>query len=290
MQFLGKPPTNETETIAISRAERARQRLKRLRARVRSLAPYSVGMLIAFAAILLYNVILPGPRAMTTQDVKNTVAQAMASATPPPPFAEHVFQAVQPSLVQIDTDVLSENGKVQGALGTGVIIDDSGTILTALHVVAQAIDVRVTFADGVQATGNVIASQPENDIAVLRAGALPPGIVPAVLGDPSALHVGDDAFVVGNPFGIYGTLTTGTISGLNRSFQPTNKSQKLQGLIQFDAAVNPGNSGGPLLDRDGEVVGIVSGLVNPTGQDVFIGIGFAVPINTAASAAGSPPY
>ena len=267
---------NETDTTAPSRVERARQRLKRLIARARRLAPYSVGMLIAFAAILLYNVIVPGPRPLSSQDVKDTIAQVMASATPPPPFAEHVFQAVQPSLVQIDTHILSENGKVQGALGTGVIIDDSGSILTALHVVAQAIDIQVTYADGVQANASVIASQPENDIAVL--------------GDPRSLQVGDDAFVVGNPFGIYDTLTTGTISGLNRSFQPTDHSQKLSGLIQFDAAVNPGNSGGPLLNRDGEVVGIVSGLVNPTGQDVFIGIGFAVPIDTAASAAGSPPY
>jgi S1-C subfamily serine protease len=282
--------TNEIETGTASRAERARQRLKRLAARARRLAPYSVGMLIAFAAVLLFNVIVPGPRPITTQDVKDTVAQAMASATPPPAVGTYVFKAIQPSLVQIDTKVLSENGKVQGALGTGVIIDDSGSILTALHVVAQAIEIRVTYADGVQSTASVIAQQPENDIAVLRAGPLPPGIVPAVLGDPSSLQVGDDAFVVGNPFGIYGTLTTGTISGLNRSFQPTDHSQKLQGLIQFDAAVNPGNSGGPLLDRNGEVVGIVSGLVNPTGQDVFIGIGFAVPINTAASAAGSPPY
>lgn len=281
---------SENETAAVSRAERARLPLRRLGARVRRLAPYSVGMVIAFVAILLFNVIAPGPRPMTTQDVKDTVAQAMASATPPPPLGTFVFRAVQPSLVEIDTNILSENGKVQGSLGTGVIIDDSGSILTALHVVAQAIEVRVTYADGIQANASVIAQQPENDIAVLRAGPLPPGIVPAVLGDPSALQVGDDAFVVGNPFGIYGTLTTGTISGLNRSFQPTNHSEKLKGLIQFDAAVNPGNSGGPLLDRNGEVVGIVSGLVNPTGQDVFIGIGFAIPINTAASAAGSPPY
>lgn len=245
---------------------------------------------MAFVAIFLYNAILPGPRPMTTQDVKNTVVQAMASATPPPPFATHAYQAVQASLVQIDTKILSANGKVQGALGTGVIIDDNGSILTALHVVAQAIDIEVTYADGVQAAGSVIAQTPENDIAVIRAGPLPPGIVPAVIGNPSDLQVGDDAFVVGNPFGIYGSLTSGTISGLNRSFQPTDHSQKLTGLIQFDAAVNPGNSGGPLVNRDGEVVGVVSGLVNPTGQDVFIGIGFAVPIDVAASSAGSPPY
>jgi S1-C subfamily serine protease len=84
-------------------------------------------------------------------------------------------------------------------------------------------------------------------------------------------------------------MSAGVISGFDRSFQPPNSKQRLQGLIQIDAAVNPGNSGGPLLNRDGQVIGIVTALVNPTKQDVFIGIGFAVPINVAGAAAGLPP-
>jgi S1-C subfamily serine protease len=115
-------------------------------------------------------------------------------------------------------------------------------------------------------------------------------LVPAVLGNPSTLQPGDEAIVVGNPFGLWDSVTAGVISGLNRSFKLPNTKDPVTGLIQFDAAVNPGNSGGPLLNRYGEVVGIVTALANPTSEDVFIGIGFAVPIDVAASAAGSPPY
>jgi len=103
------------------------------------------------------------------------------------------------------------------------------------------------------------------------------------------MHVGDEAYVVGNPFGLYGSMSTGVISGFGRSFKAPNSDQELKNLIQFDAAVNPGNSGGPLLNRSGEVIGIVAALLNPTDQDVFIGIGFAVPITTAGGAAGLPP-
>jgi S1-C subfamily serine protease len=135
-----------------------------------------------------------------------------------------------------------------------------------------------------------MVEQPEQDIAVLRADQPPAQIVPAVLGNPNAMRVGDEAFVVGNPLGFYGSMSAGVISGLDRTFQPGKSKQKLEGLMQIDAAVNPGNSGGPLLNRYGQVVGIITGIVNPSGQDVFIGIGFAVPITAAGGAAGLPPY
>ncbi len=276
--------------VPASRSELWRRRLQRVRTYVRRATPFTAGILAAFVAILLYNVLLPGPPRLTERDVNNQVARAMASATPPPAISAQVYQAIQPSLVLIETNSLSQNGKVQGGLGSGVIIDDSGHILTSLHVVQQAIDIKVTFADATESAASIVAQQPENDIAVLRADTPPQKIVPATLGNPNDLRVGDQAFAVGNPFGLYGSMSAGIISGLNRTFRPPNGGNALKGMIQIDAAVNPGNSGGPLLNRDGEVVGIITGLTNPTNQDVFIGIGFAVPINVAAGAAGSPVY
>jgi S1-C subfamily serine protease len=251
--------------------------------------PFASGVLAALVALLLYNVLVPGPHQLTKREVNDTVAQALATATPPPAFSARVYQQIQPSLVLIQTQAPGAQGKVENGLGSGVVIDDRGDILTSLHVVANAADIQLTFADGTQSSAQVTVKQPENDIAVLRASHPPAQLVPATLGNPHAMRVGDEAFVVGNPFGLYGSMSAGVISGFDRSFQPPNSNQKLHGLIQIDAAVNPGNSGGPLLNRDGEVIGIVEGIVNPTEQDVFIGIGFAVPINVAGSAAGLPP-
>ena len=119
---------------------------------------------------------------------------------------------------------------------------------------------------------------------------LPEVLVPAVLGNPGSMRVGDEAFAVGNPFGLYGSMSSGVISGFNRTFQPTGSDQQIDGLIQIDAAVNPGNSGGPLLNRYGQVIGIVTALANPAKEDFFIGIGFAVPITVAGGGVGLPPY
>jgi S1-C subfamily serine protease len=247
-------------------------------------------VLAALVALLLYNVLFPRPPQLTTREVNDVVAQAMATATPPPAYSARVYQVIQPSLVLIQTQAAGASGEAEHGIGSGVVIDDRGDILTSLHVVADASDIQLTFADGTQSSAQVVATQPENDIAVLRANQPPAQIVPALLGNPNAMRVGDEAFVVGNPLGLYGSMSAGVISGFDRSFQRSNSDRRLKGLIQIDAAVNPGNSGGPLLNRDGQVVGIVTGLVNPTNQDVFVGIGFAVPINIAGGAAGMPPY
>ena len=170
------------------------------------------------------------------------------------------------------------------------MIDDRGDIMTALHVIAGASAIRVTFADGSTSPAVATTTRPDLDIAVLQASSPPAGLQPAVLGNPGSVRVGSEAYVVGNPFGLYGSMSTGVVSALGRSFTLPDGGRTLTGLIQVDAAVNPGNSGGPLLNRDGQVIGIVDALVNPTREDVFVGIGLAVPIDVAGGAAGLPQY
>ncbi len=258
--------------------------------------PYVSGGLVALLAVFLYGVLVPGKPPLTQRDVDDTIASALASVTPPPAFSEMVYQAVQPSLVLIQTNL--PHGQAapdatpdeDGGLGSGVVVSQDGDILTSLHVVAGATEIKLTFADGTTSDAEVVARQPEHDIAVLRATQPPANLVPAVLGNPGAVRQGSEAYAMGSPFGLYGSMSVGVISGLDRSFQMPGTDQVLTGLFQIDAAVNPGNSGGALTDREGHVIGIVTALINPTDDDVFIGIGLAVPIDVAGGAAGLPPY
>ena len=274
---------------SVSRSELWRQRLKRLRTGLRGVLLFVLGFAAALLGLVVFNLLTPSPHQLTTNDVSTAVNQMLASATPPAPFSEAVYEIIQPSLVLIQSKVPGTDGKTDDSLGTGTIIDANGDILTSLHVVANATDIQVTFADGTTSNASLATKQPQDDIAVLKTDKLPAQIVPAVLGNPNAMHVGDEAYVVGNPFGLYSSMSAGVISGFDRTFQPQNTNLNLKGLIQVDAAVNPGNSGGPLLNRYGEVIGIVEGLVNPTDQNFFVGIGFAIPINVAGGAAGLPP-
>ncbi|HSL46757.1 MAG TPA: trypsin-like peptidase domain-containing protein [Anaerolineales bacterium] len=275
---------------SLSVNEKIRNRFMRLRERVRRIFPFFSGVLAALLALFLYNFLFPGNRPLTQTEVNAVVSSAMASATPRSPYAVQVFQIIQPSLVWIESGGESVDNQRQTALGTGVIIDRFGNILTSLHVVDESPSIRLTFADGTQSRAVIASAQPEKDIAVLQAETLPQMFLPATLGNAGALQVGDEAFVVGNPFGLHSSMSSGVISGFNRTFQPPGAAQAIEGLIQIDAAVNPGNSGGPLLNRYGHVVGIVTGIVNPTEDSFFIGIGFAVPIDAAAGGAGLPPY
>jgi S1-C subfamily serine protease len=275
---------------SLSVTDKLRNQFWRLRERIRRMFPFISGVLAALLALFLYNFLFPGSKPLTQKEVNAVISSAMASATPRPPFSVQVYQVIQPSLLLIESDLPTEKGKTETGLGSGVIIDNFGDILTSLHVVANAKSIKVTFADGTQSRARIISSQPEKDIAVLQAETLPQLFVPATIGNANALQVGDDAYVVGNPFGLYGSMSAGVISGFDRTFQPPNTKQLIQGLIQVDAAINPGNSGGPLLNRYGEVVGVVTGIVNPTEESFFVGIGFAVPIDVAAGGAGLPPY
>ena len=268
-----------------------KNRLKQILVRLRSVIPFIGGMLAALAALVLYNLIAPGPQPLSAKDVQDTVDHTLASATPAPAYSQRVYQIIQPSLVLIQTKSVGSDNKEQGGLGSGIIIDDQGDILTALHVVLDSTEIQVTFADGTQSQAVIASQQPDNDIAVIKAETLPKQVIPATLGDPRSMSVGDEAYVVGNPFGLYSSMSSGVISGFGRSFKPHGSDKELTGLIQIDAAVNPGNSGGPLLNRDGDVIGIVEGIVSPTGDEFFVGIGFAIPINSIGGGGlASPPY
>jgi S1-C subfamily serine protease len=249
-----------------------------------------VVLLVVAAAALTYAVTRPpGPPVLTQRDVDASVqkglerqAEAEAAA---PADATRAHAAIGPSLVLIQTRS-TVDGTAQRGTGAGVVVNADGTVLTALHVVEGASSITVSFADGTQSPATIAADQPENDIATLTPAKLPETVVPAVLG--GGVTVGSPVFAVGHPLGLTDSLSAGVVSALDRTVTVEGKL-KLEHLIQFDAAVNPGNSGGPLLNKAGQVVGIVTGLANPTDQRLFVGIGFAVPIATAGGAAGSPP-
>jgi S1-C subfamily serine protease len=265
--------------------------LRQGRSFVRRSVPFASGVVATLVALLLYNRLFPPPAPLTSADVNDTIAQTLAEATPAPAYSSLVYQMIRPSLVLIQVQTTEESSEEEGgSLGSGVVVNNGGEILTSLHVVTNSLVISVTFADGTESMAQIVAAVPENDIAVLLPTRLPEVFAPAILGNPRAMNVGDEAFAVGHPLGLYASLSAGVISGFERSFQPPDGGVRLEGLIQIDAAVNPGNSGGLLLNRNGEVIGIVTGLANPTDENFFIGIGFAVPINVAGGAAGLPPY
>jgi S1-C subfamily serine protease len=248
----------------------------------------AVILLAVVAAVALRAWDSPGPAPITKGDVDQSVQRAIDAerkaelAAPPDAAAAH--QAIQPSLVYITTERAGSDGREVGT-GAGVIIKADGTVLTALHVVSGATKIVTRFADGTQANSKIASQQPASDTAVLTVDQLPEVVVPAVLG--GSARIGDPVFAVGHPLGLADSLSAGVVSALGRTVR-TETGANLKNLIQFDAAVNPGNSGGPLLDRGGRVIGITTGLANPSRQAFFVGIGFAVPIDIAGGVAGSP--
>jgi S1-C subfamily serine protease len=240
--------------------------------------------------VLVAGTFRESPESITRAEVAGAIDDALASQTPPPPRAELVYAAVRPSIVAIEAEGTDREGLATSGDGTGVLVSDQGEVLTALHVVDGATTITLRFADGTEAEGVVTSTDPAQDIAVVTAETVPQGVPPAILGNPGAMRIGSDAYIVGNPFGLDGSLSRGVVSGLDRAFRNPDTDAVQQGLIQVDAAVNPGNSGGPLLDNGGRVVGIVTALINPTDQRVFIGIGLAVPIDVAGGGAGLPPF
>ena len=277
-------------------------------------------MVLLLAGLLAWSLSMqlgPGQRRLTQEDIDAAVLKTLSTQNLPSEYAK-AYENIRPSVVRVVGYVRADrikpipaskpgttprakspqaaasaptgNEEVELGVGTGVVIVDKGIILTNLHVVSGADRIEVTFQDGLVASAYVRSVQAENDLAVLQASKIPDDLIAATMRSTQDLAPGDKVLAVGFPFGIGPSASGGVVSGLGRVFRPPEGQQDMRNLIQFDAAANPGNSGGPLVTMDGEVVGIVTAILNPTSARTFLGIGFAVPIENAASAVGMPPF
>ncbi len=284
-------------------------------------ALWATALLVLVLAALLWRAAAPKPpAALTFEQIDHLVRQSIAEK-PLASAGAKAYEKIIPSVVRVvgydregqsgrephadkkprrdapgsdDARPKRDSGELPGfeerGVGTGVVIVDNGTILTNLHVVLGAERVRVTFMDGLEADAKLLSVMPEHDLAVLRATKIPDDLYAATMRSTADLQPGERVLAVGFPFGIGPSASEGVVSGLKREFRSPEGERMLTNLIQFDAAANPGNSGGPLVTMEGEVVGIVTAILNPTKQRVFVGIGFAVPIENAAQGAGMPPF
>lgn len=275
-------------------------------------------ILLLAAALFASLSLRPMQRKLTQDDINRAVLKTMETQVMPSEYAR-AYDNIRPAVVRVvsyvkksrlkeeeaklaakgqkpkplgpaPADLTGESDEIENGVGTGVVIIDKGVILTNLHVVSGADRVKVIFHDGLEAPATITGVQAENDLAVLQAGKIPDDMIAATMRSTADLAPGDKVLAVGFPFGIGPSASGGVVSGLGRVFRSPEGKQEMKNLIQFDAAANPGNSGGPLVTMDGEVVGIVTAILNPTSARTFLGIGFAVPIENAASAAGLPPF
>ena len=246
--------------------------------------------LLVFLLVFTYATIKSSTRQITQDDIRAAVLYTLENNTLPSPAAK-AYEVIRPSIVRVRGLEPDEDGEdIEKSVGTGVVIVDKGIILTNLHVVNGAKRVQVVFADGLESDATITGVRPEHDLAVLQAQTIPDDLFAATMRSTADLALGDQVFAVGFPFGIGPSVTAGVVSGLRREFRSPEGKRLLTNLIQFDAAVNPGSSGGPLVTAEGAVVGIVTAILNPTDQRFFVGIGFAVPIENAAAAVGIPPF
>ena len=250
-----------------------------------------IGLMAVLLILSLSLALRPGAPRLTQEIIDSAVLKTLETADLPSPAAR-AYEAILPAVVHVVGYAKSKDGTQDERVGsgTGVVIVDKGIILTNLHVVQGAQSIKITFSDGMESTASVTGTQPENDLAVLQAHKIPDDMIAATMRSTADLRPGDQVLAVGFPFGIGPSASAGVVSGLKRTFRSPEGTQEISNLIQFDAAANPGNSGGPLVTMDGQVVGIVTAILNPTKQGTFIGIGFAVPIENAAMAAGMPPF
>jgi hypothetical protein len=288
----GNPSSLITEGVS-AQAERIsfRKRCHDFVARYDRFLWVGSAVMLSLVVVFTHAWLTPGTRELTQDDINAAVLHTLENNTLPSEAAK-AYEVIRPSVVRVRRMEPDKPGgeDIEKGVGTGVVIVDKGIILTNLHVVLGAKRVQVVFADGLEAEASVTGMQPEHDLAVLQAHKVPDDLVAATMRSTGDLAPGDRVIAVGFPFGIGPSVTAGVVSGLRREFVSPEGKRLLTNLIQFDAAANPGSSGGPLVTARGEVVGVVTAILNPSDQRFFVGIGFAVPIENAAAGAGIPPF
>jgi len=289
-QLESPDPTRENIGAQV-RSQRRRLSMRNLSISHERLLWLTGGGLLALLLMLAHWAIMPPARQINQEDIRAAVLHTLETNTLPSPAAK-AYEVIRPSIVRVRRLEPDKSGgeDIEKSVGTGVVIVDKGIILTNLHVVLGAKRLQVVFADGLKSDATITGVQPEHDLAVLQAQTIPDDLAAATMRSTADLRLGDQVVAAGFPFGIGPSATAGVVSGLRREFRSPEGKRLLTNLIQFDAAVNPGNSGGPLVTAEGEVIGIVTAILNPTDQRFFVGIGFAVPIENAAAAAGVPPF
>ena len=262
---------------------------------------FGVATAVVFAVAIMITIpfngfILPSTAVAQQQRVNSNTSpsQSPNSSSANPLSLKTIFKQVENSVVQITSKIHAGtpnpiNPQTANAtvLGSGFVYDKQGHIITNNHVLGDAKIVHVTFIDGNRYPAKVIASDPYSDVAVVQISQnysqpqqlqLLSSLKPLVLGNSSKMDVGDAVIAIGNPFGLSDTMTTGIVSGIARSLPISLRGFTIPNAIQTDAPVNPGNSGGPLINMQGEVIGMNTAILS--GTNIFSGIGFAIPSNT----------
>src|SRR2546428_3052882 len=279
--FHGDAP-EETPDPARRRLD-VRGTLRRLAGRTRNAQLVLVSILGTLAIIGITNALVPAQQRITEREVSDAIRAGVASATPKANVAIAAYQAVKESMVLVKTR--SEDETAVRARGSGVLLDSGGRILTSLHILRDAAEIKVVFFDGEEWAAVLGDSQAEFDVAVLELGSF--GRKPATLASAKDLKVGDQAIVVGSPLGQQNSLTVGVISKLGSSFEPPWPGQRLGGAIQFDATPYPRSSGGGLVKSKRDGVAVVTGGPRLNGVSC---LGVAGPIAPASDAPRAGPF
>jgi S1-C subfamily serine protease len=284
--------TAHTTTIETPTNNKPYLSIQKFKLRWDMVAVFLLGIAVSLLCVGLFSNVFQNRQVLTQKDIDAAVLHTLDTKELPSQ-SRKAAATVQGAVVHVMAfvaDPKNKNADKESGVGTGVVIKDDGTILTNFHVIAGAKKLLITFFDGTQTEASVVSVQADKDLAVLKPQKIPDDLEAAILGSSQQLSPGDPVVAVGFPYGIGPSVSSGVVSGLNRHFKSPDGQQMLQGLIQFDAAANPGNSGGPLVNMSGEVVGIVTAILNPTSARTFIGIGFATTIESAGSAVGLPPF